>query len=259
MNFKVVDEHGRQLAMGRNLAQLRAELGAQAQASLRSAGGSRRDGGAEPARRDPRLGLRRTARTHAARAPQCATDARDAGRISGAGRSRRSLRDRRLRRCRRSAHTASRRSAAPVPPSAAGAGEVPGKEPRFAADDADAGVHGAGTGGRAAGSSRSCASRWSSRRSIAPALASRGPTDRACVRCAQGGGARQAQSDRAGDCAAGGDHRGRGRDAAEEAQRESRAFSAAVADVEQQLARPVPARLRRRCRTAGSSRITRAT
>jgi ATP-dependent helicase HrpA len=31
MNFKVVDEHGRQLAMGRNLAALRAELGAQAQ------------------------------------------------------------------------------------------------------------------------------------------------------------------------------------------------------------------------------------
>ncbi|WP_262054442.1 ATP-dependent RNA helicase HrpA, partial [Burkholderia thailandensis] len=28
MNFKVIDEHGRQLAMGRNLAQLRAELGA---------------------------------------------------------------------------------------------------------------------------------------------------------------------------------------------------------------------------------------
>jgi ATP-dependent helicase HrpA len=31
MNFKVVDEHGRQLGMGRNLAQLRAELGMQAQ------------------------------------------------------------------------------------------------------------------------------------------------------------------------------------------------------------------------------------
>lgn len=31
MNFKVVDEHGRQLGMGRNLAQLRAELGAAAQ------------------------------------------------------------------------------------------------------------------------------------------------------------------------------------------------------------------------------------
>ncbi|HEV3105190.1 MAG TPA: DUF3418 domain-containing protein, partial [Trinickia sp.] len=31
MNFKVIDEHGRQLAMGRNLAQLRAELGGDAQ------------------------------------------------------------------------------------------------------------------------------------------------------------------------------------------------------------------------------------
>lgn len=31
MNFKVIDEHGRQLALGRNLAQLRAELGGQAQ------------------------------------------------------------------------------------------------------------------------------------------------------------------------------------------------------------------------------------
>ncbi|MDR5787737.1 MULTISPECIES: ATP-dependent RNA helicase HrpA [unclassified Caballeronia] len=31
MNLKVIDEHGRQLAMGRNLAQLRAELGGQAQ------------------------------------------------------------------------------------------------------------------------------------------------------------------------------------------------------------------------------------
>ena len=31
MNFKVIDEHGRQLAMGRNLAQLRTELGGQAQ------------------------------------------------------------------------------------------------------------------------------------------------------------------------------------------------------------------------------------
>ncbi|WP_114814312.1 ATP-dependent RNA helicase HrpA, partial [Paraburkholderia kururiensis] len=35
MNFKVIDEHGRQLAMGRNLAQLRAELGAQLGAQLR--------------------------------------------------------------------------------------------------------------------------------------------------------------------------------------------------------------------------------
>jgi ATP-dependent helicase HrpA len=36
MNFKVVDEHGRQLGMGRSLAQLRAELGQQAQQSFRS-------------------------------------------------------------------------------------------------------------------------------------------------------------------------------------------------------------------------------
>ena len=37
MNFKVVDEHGRQLGMGRNLSQLRAELGAEAQVSFRNA------------------------------------------------------------------------------------------------------------------------------------------------------------------------------------------------------------------------------
>ncbi|HQR72079.1 MAG TPA: ATP-dependent RNA helicase HrpA [Burkholderiaceae bacterium] len=37
MNFKVVDEHGRQLGMGRNLAQLRAEFGAEVQVSFRSA------------------------------------------------------------------------------------------------------------------------------------------------------------------------------------------------------------------------------
>ncbi|WP_011298227.1 ATP-dependent RNA helicase HrpA [Cupriavidus necator] len=36
MNFKVVDEHGRQLDMGRNLAQLRAELGGQAQQSFQN-------------------------------------------------------------------------------------------------------------------------------------------------------------------------------------------------------------------------------
>ncbi len=36
MNFKIVDQHGRQLAMGRNLSQLRAELGAEAQKQFRS-------------------------------------------------------------------------------------------------------------------------------------------------------------------------------------------------------------------------------
>ncbi|HEU0200596.1 MAG TPA: DUF3418 domain-containing protein, partial [Burkholderiaceae bacterium] len=36
MNFKVVDEHGRQLAMGRSLPQLQAELGAEAQRSFQT-------------------------------------------------------------------------------------------------------------------------------------------------------------------------------------------------------------------------------
>ncbi|TMS57441.1 ATP-dependent RNA helicase HrpA [Imbroritus primus] len=36
MNFKVIDEHGRQLDMGRNLAQLRAELGGQAQQTFQN-------------------------------------------------------------------------------------------------------------------------------------------------------------------------------------------------------------------------------
>ncbi|WP_261544650.1 ATP-dependent RNA helicase HrpA [Burkholderia multivorans] len=56
MNFKVIDEHGRQLAMGRNLAQLRQELGAQAQQQFQKiaaastiAVGADADGGAEPA------------------------------------------------------------------------------------------------------------------------------------------------------------------------------------------------------------------
>ena len=36
MNFRVVDEHGRQLGMGRNLAALKAELGAQARAAFQA-------------------------------------------------------------------------------------------------------------------------------------------------------------------------------------------------------------------------------
>ncbi|MBU9281835.1 ATP-dependent RNA helicase HrpA [Burkholderia multivorans] len=56
MNFKVIDEHGRLLAMGRNLAQLRQELGAQAQQQFQKiaaastiAVGADADGGAAPA------------------------------------------------------------------------------------------------------------------------------------------------------------------------------------------------------------------
>ena len=40
MNFRIVDEHGRQLAMGRNLAQLRAELGAVAGEQFAAAAGA---------------------------------------------------------------------------------------------------------------------------------------------------------------------------------------------------------------------------
>jgi ATP-dependent helicase HrpA len=47
MNFKVIDEHGRQLAMGRNLAQLRAELGAQAQQEFQKLAAEHRSGQAE--------------------------------------------------------------------------------------------------------------------------------------------------------------------------------------------------------------------
>jgi ATP-dependent helicase HrpA len=42
MNFKVIDEHGRQLDMGRNLAQLRAELGGRSRRSSRSLRKTRR-------------------------------------------------------------------------------------------------------------------------------------------------------------------------------------------------------------------------
>jgi len=61
MNFKVVDEHGRQLAMGRNLAQLRAELGGEAQRQFQKlAVGASLDGaaGIGQARPDAEAGAR---------------------------------------------------------------------------------------------------------------------------------------------------------------------------------------------------------
>ena len=75
MNFKVIDEHGRQLAMGRNLSQLRAELGGQAQqhfqkiassaagAALADAGG----GGGVAAARKRGIGAARRRRGAASR------------------------------------------------------------------------------------------------------------------------------------------------------------------------------------------------
>ena len=53
MNFKVIDEHGRQLAMGRNLAQLRAELGAQAQQQFQKLAASATAQVAQPAAGEP--------------------------------------------------------------------------------------------------------------------------------------------------------------------------------------------------------------
>ncbi|MBK1927681.1 ATP-dependent RNA helicase HrpA, partial [Burkholderia contaminans] len=86
MNFKVIDEHGRQLAMGRNLAQLRQELGAQAQqqfqkiaaASTIAAGGDA-DGG-EPIGQAPATAATtgapgRNAKGGKGAAPQTATPA----------------------------------------------------------------------------------------------------------------------------------------------------------------------------------------
>ncbi|MEX3636921.1 ATP-dependent RNA helicase HrpA [Paraburkholderia sp. BR14320] len=81
MNFKVIDEHGRQLAMGRNLSQLRAELGGQAQqhfqklvsgaagAALADAGG----GGVATPGRPPDLGASGPARGKGAATPQPAS------------------------------------------------------------------------------------------------------------------------------------------------------------------------------------------
>ncbi|SAK52352.1 ATP-dependent RNA helicase HrpA [Caballeronia ptereochthonis] len=62
MNFKVIDEHGRQLAMGRNLAQLRAELGGQAQQQFQKLTATAAfdalsgEAGAQPAQQTPQTG-----------------------------------------------------------------------------------------------------------------------------------------------------------------------------------------------------------
>lgn len=46
MNFRIVDEHGRQLGMGRNLSALKAELGSQARSAFQALAGLRLPGGA---------------------------------------------------------------------------------------------------------------------------------------------------------------------------------------------------------------------
>jgi ATP-dependent helicase HrpA len=85
MNFKVVDEHGRQLAMGRNLAQLRGELGADAQrhfqklaagAALSAAGAGQSAAGEQPA---PPVGQPRTP----SQAPVSGSRRQEGGRSAG--------------------------------------------------------------------------------------------------------------------------------------------------------------------------------
>src|SRR4029450_444212 len=48
MNFRIVDEHGRQLGMGRNLAALKAELGAQARGAFQALAGLNVKASAKP-------------------------------------------------------------------------------------------------------------------------------------------------------------------------------------------------------------------
>jgi ATP-dependent helicase HrpA len=51
MNFRVVDEHGRQLGMGRNLGALKAELGAKARGAFQALAGLKLAPGQPPGRR----------------------------------------------------------------------------------------------------------------------------------------------------------------------------------------------------------------
>ncbi|CAD6534108.1 ATP-dependent RNA helicase HrpA [Paraburkholderia sabiae] len=80
MNFKVIDEHGRQLAMGRNLAQLRAELGGQAQQQFQkiassAAGAALANAGGDASARGTATGAAATAGRGASAAPRTPTAA----------------------------------------------------------------------------------------------------------------------------------------------------------------------------------------
>ena len=73
MNFRVVDEHGRQLGIGRNLAALKAELGAQARSAFQALAALKlADAVAAPSRAERRAGARRRATARGDGAAPCA-------------------------------------------------------------------------------------------------------------------------------------------------------------------------------------------
>ncbi|MFG6914618.1 ATP-dependent RNA helicase HrpA [Burkholderia pseudomallei] len=85
MNFKVIDEHGRQLAMGRNLAQLRAELGAQAQQHFQKiAAAATLAPAGEPPAAPPGASGARARRAPLGAPPRAAEPAAQAGAAAGA-------------------------------------------------------------------------------------------------------------------------------------------------------------------------------
>ena len=122
MNFRVVDEHGRMLAAGRNLAQLRAEFGKQAQATFQ-----------QLAARDTEVAQ---ALAHENLTDWTFGPLPEIMEIKRGGQSvigypalvdKGALRPGRVRRSGRGAQASSRRPAEAVPAGAARAGQVPGK------------------------------------------------------------------------------------------------------------------------------------
>jgi ATP-dependent helicase HrpA len=172
MNLRVVDEHGRQLGMGRNLGALKAELGAQARGAFQALGGAEREGvageesscigqrrerwfeqrgeGSRQGRRRARAGrlagrpalhgldLRRAARADGG-APRFAI----AHRLSGAARRGRCRDHRGVRRARGRSGQAPSGTAPPVRAAAEGRAQVPREEHPRPAEDVG-GLHAAG-------------------------------------------------------------------------------------------------------------------
>ena len=223
MNFRVVDEHGRQLGTGRDLASLKAELGGQARSAFQALaalkvaapvassapavvavasgqGGGVRAQVVKPAiaaaaapgrsRALHRLDLRRTARADG-NPPRRA----DPGRLPRTAGPRHACRDRGLRRARCRGQPPPRRTAPPGVAADQGAAEVPGKGHPRSAEDGSA-VHEPGHAGRAARADRRDRTR--------PRLPRRAAAHRCRrVRQARGGRPHPADADCPGSGAAG--------------------------------------------------------